>query len=218
MVRTALGYEQWNLWGSSYGSRLGLEILRHHPETVRAAVFDAVPAPQADLLAEWPDHLRNSVDLMAQSCANSPDCADAYGDISILLTELVEQLDARPVDVEVRGNIIRLDGFALVDAVRSALHVTELIPRLPLYIAAATRGDLVPLAEIRAGDRTPDPTFSYGMHWSVFCRDHWSVTDQDAMNAALAHEPDGFAQRFSYTWFTETCRPMGCRNIAIVHP
>jgi pimeloyl-ACP methyl ester carboxylesterase len=209
IVRTALGYDQWNLWGGSYGARLGLEILRLNPETARAAVFDAVPAPQADLAAEWPDHLRNSVDLLAESCAASPGCQQAYGDISAMLTELVEELDAQPVDVEVRGNIVRMDGAALADTVRDALHVTELIPRLPLYIAAATEGDLVPLAEIRAGNLNPDPTMSWGMHLSVQCRDHWSVTNRDAMNAALADEPDGFAQLFSYTWYTETCAQWG---------
>jgi pimeloyl-ACP methyl ester carboxylesterase len=209
IVRIALGYDQWNLWGGSYGSRLGLEILRLHPETVRAAVFDSVQAPQADLVAEWPDHLRSSVDLLAETCAASPDCHNAYGDSSALLTELVEQLDTQPVDVEVRGNTIRMDGAALVDAVRDALSDTQIIPSLPLYIAAAAEGDLVPLAEIRAGAGIPDPTFSLGMHWSIHCRDYWSVTDRDTLNAALADEPDGFAQWFSYTWFTETCAQWG---------
>jgi pimeloyl-ACP methyl ester carboxylesterase len=209
VVRTALGYDPWNLWGGSYGSRLGLEILRLHPDTVRAAVFDSVQAPQADVLAEWPDHLRDSVDLLAESCAASPDCHSAYGDISALLNELVEQLDAQPIDVEVRGNTIRMDGAALVDGVRDALSNTEIIPRLPLYIAAAAEGDLVPLAEIRASAGTPDPTFSPGMHWSIDCRDYWSVTDQDTLKAALADEPEGYAQWFSYTWFTETCAQWG---------
>lgn len=205
IVRTALGYDQWNLWGGSYGSRLGLEILRLNPETVRAAVLNSVQAPQADLVAEWPDHLRHAVDLVAASCAASTDCHDAYPDIGTVLTELVEELEAHPVDVEVGGNTVRMDAAALVDTVRGALFDTETIPRLPFMLTSAADGNLLPLAEIRASAGTPNPTFSWGMHWSVHCRDYWSVTNQDATNAALADEPDGFAKWFSYTWFTDTC-------------
>lgn len=209
VVRTALGYDQWNLWGGSYGSRLGLEILRLHPETVRAAVFDSVQAPQADLAAEWPDHFRNSLDLLIEGCAASTDCHAAYGDIGAVLNDLVERLDAEPVDVEIRGNTIRMDGAALAATMLHALFDTQTIPRLPLLLTAAADGDLVPLAEIRAGALNANPTFSAGMNWSVHCRDYLSVTDQDAMNAALADETGGFTRVFTYTFYTETCAEWG---------
>jgi pimeloyl-ACP methyl ester carboxylesterase len=211
IVRTALGFDQWNLWGGSYGSRLGLEILRLHPENVRAAVFDAVVAPQADLAAEWPDHLRNAVDLLAESCAASTDCHDAYGDIGAVVNELAEELDARPVDVDVLGDTVRMDGAAVANTVLDALAGTQNIRRLPLLLTAAADGNLVPLAEIRAANwgASGRSLFSDGMYWSVQCRDHYSVTDQDAMNAALADEAGGFARLYTYSWFTTTCAQWG---------
>jgi hypothetical protein len=190
----------WLVWVAT-----GSEDTAAIPETVRAAVFEAVQASQADLVAEWPDHFRNSLDLMADSCAVSPDCHDAYGDISAVLNELVEQLDAQPVDVEVFGYTVRMDGAALTDAVRRAFFDTQTIPRLPFLLTSAADGNLVPLAicntssgdmdlpfnftstleyEIRAGALQPDPTYSWGMHWSVHSRDYYSVTDQDAVIAA----------------------------------
>lgn len=209
IVRAALGYDQWNLRGDSYGSRLGLEILRLHPESVRAAVFNAVVAPQADLLAEWPDHFRHAVDLLAESCAASTDCYDAYGDISTVLDELVKQLDAEPVDVDIRGNIVRMDGAALATTVRDALANTQDIHRLPYLLTTAAEGDLVPLAQIRVSEwGQPDPTYSDGMHLSVQCRDHFSVTDQDAMAAALADETGGVVEAFD-AWEIETCAQWG---------
>jgi pimeloyl-ACP methyl ester carboxylesterase len=210
IVRTALGYDQWNLRGSSYGSRLGLEILRLDPESVRAAVFDAVPAPQADPLAEWPDHFRHAVDLLAEGCAASTDCHDAYGDISAVLKKLVEQLDAEPVDVEIRGTTVHMDGAALATTVQDALGETETLPRLPFLLAAAAEGDLVPLTEVRANNwGQPDPTFSVGMNRSVHCRDHYSVTDQDAMAAALADETGGVVDAFDAESGIEDCVAWG---------
>jgi pimeloyl-ACP methyl ester carboxylesterase len=209
IVRTALGYDEWNLWGESYGSRLGLEILRLHPENVRAAVFSEVVDPAADLAAEWPDHFRNSLDLLVEGCAASPDCHDAFSDIGSVLTGLVEELDAEPVDVEVFGYTVRMDGAALADTVRDALHTSGNIRRLPLLLNSAAEGNLVPLAEIRADQRKPAPAISWGMYWSVYCRDYYSVTDQEAMAAALADETGAFTRLSTYTWFTGTCAQWG---------
>jgi pimeloyl-ACP methyl ester carboxylesterase len=207
IVRAALGYDQWNLWGDSYGSRLGLEILRLHPETVRAAVFGSISPPQADLAAEWPDHHRRAVDLLIESCAASTDCYEAFGDLRALINELVEGLDTSPVDVEVLGSTVRMDGAALARTVFEALYSTRHIRELPFLLSTAADGDLVRLAEIRA--RNYDPTFSWGMYWSVHCRDYYSVTDYDAMTAALADETGGFAKAFDYTGLIETCRQWG---------
>ncbi|MGY8996440.1 MAG: alpha/beta fold hydrolase, partial [Alphaproteobacteria bacterium] len=44
----ALGYEQVNLYGVSYGTRLGLEVMRRHPDLVRSAVLDGVYPPTID--------------------------------------------------------------------------------------------------------------------------------------------------------------------------
>ena len=43
-VRLALGYEQWNLLGVSYGTRVGLEAMRSAPRGIRSAILDG-PAP-----------------------------------------------------------------------------------------------------------------------------------------------------------------------------
>ncbi|MEE8583842.1 MAG: alpha/beta fold hydrolase, partial [Acidobacteriota bacterium] len=50
-LRQALGYQKINLEGGSYGTRLGLEYIRRHPETVRAAVLRGV-APSSAFLVE----------------------------------------------------------------------------------------------------------------------------------------------------------------------
>ena len=46
-VGAALGYEQVNLFGVSYGTELGLIILRENPRGVRAAILDSVLTPDA---------------------------------------------------------------------------------------------------------------------------------------------------------------------------
>ena len=39
-LRVALGYDEWNLYGISYGTRLALTVMRDHPEGVRSVVLE----------------------------------------------------------------------------------------------------------------------------------------------------------------------------------
>jgi len=41
-LREALGFEQWNIWGISYGSHLGQMVMHEDPDGVRAMVLDAI--------------------------------------------------------------------------------------------------------------------------------------------------------------------------------
>jgi len=45
-LRIALGYQQLNLYGVSYGSLLVLDTMRFFPQSVRSAVIDGVVPPQ----------------------------------------------------------------------------------------------------------------------------------------------------------------------------
>ncbi|MBT1451285.1 alpha/beta fold hydrolase [Glaciecola sp. XM2] len=50
-LRLALGFENWNVWGISYGSHLGQMLVNVDPEGIRALVLDAiVPNDLVDLM------------------------------------------------------------------------------------------------------------------------------------------------------------------------
>ncbi len=53
-----LGFEEWNLYGISYGTRLALTVLRDHPENVRSVILDSTYPPSVDALTEFPDERR----------------------------------------------------------------------------------------------------------------------------------------------------------------
>ena len=45
-LRIAMGIDEWNLYGVSYGTNLALQVLRDHPAGIRSVVLDSVVAPQ----------------------------------------------------------------------------------------------------------------------------------------------------------------------------
>ena len=52
-LRIALGYDQVNYYGSSYGTLLGLLVMRDHPQGARSVVLDSVFPPEASYLNEY---------------------------------------------------------------------------------------------------------------------------------------------------------------------
>ena len=83
--RLALGYDQVNLWGGSYGTRLALEVMRRHPVGLRSVVLDSVYPPDVDLYAEAPANFSRALERLFSACAANPICVQAYPNLRFLL-------------------------------------------------------------------------------------------------------------------------------------
>jgi pimeloyl-ACP methyl ester carboxylesterase len=130
----ALGYDQVDLWGISYGTKLGLTIMRDYPEIVRSAVLDSVYAPETDDLQVQITGFMDAMDQLFGRCAADPDCNAAYPELESDFYMLLDTLDANPVDVESDDEIVTLDGATLYNALFNTLYNTQAIPFLPYGI------------------------------------------------------------------------------------
>lgn len=92
-LREALGYEQWNVWGISYGSHLGQMLLRQDPDGVRALVLDAiVPNDLHDLF-----DLSRIFDVLVANFTGDCHGARACEDLEARLFAAMESLRDDPV-------------------------------------------------------------------------------------------------------------------------
>ncbi|MDH3290442.1 MAG: alpha/beta hydrolase [Gemmatimonadota bacterium] len=79
-LRVALGYDEWNLYGVSYGTRLALVTMRDAPQGIRSAVLSATIPPNA---AEQPlTNYQQALEEVFTRCAADHDCATEYPDLS----------------------------------------------------------------------------------------------------------------------------------------
>ena len=97
-IRQALGVDQWNLFGVSYGTTLALTIMRDWPEGVRSAVLDSAVPIQVNLLTEqtyakgyWP------LSRIVENCKADTDCHEIIGDIQLSIEAGIARLDTAPV-------------------------------------------------------------------------------------------------------------------------
>ncbi len=134
-LAAALGYDKVNLWGISYGTKLGLTILRDHPNIVQSAVLDSVYAPETDDLQISTNGVLGSLHELFTRCAADTTCNDAYPTLEADLYALLNQLDAKPVSVDASdGTTVTLDGATVFNKLFQTLYDTQAIPYLPYGI------------------------------------------------------------------------------------
>ena len=86
IVRT-LGYETFNLYGISYGTKLSLEVMRQNPEGLRAVVLDGVAPPSIRLYDTLAVPQNEAMVTLVAECNTDEACSRAYPDLGDKITE-----------------------------------------------------------------------------------------------------------------------------------
>lgn len=97
----ALDYPQWNLLGGSYGTRLALDWMRHHPDRIRATILDSAYPMDKGSLLDWPQTLHESFDWFWQQCPRVDYCGKSARTIADDFWQAVNSLDAHPQTITV---------------------------------------------------------------------------------------------------------------------
>lgn len=146
-IAVALGYQKVNLLGISYGTRLGLTVMRDYPEIVRAVVLDSVVPMEAKMFNRRAMDVQYALKKVFSDCAASPRCNGAYPDLESAFNGLIERFDAEPVTVKIYSPFygftfeVKVNGVDMLSAVVWGLHNSELVPVVPKAIYDIQNGD-----------------------------------------------------------------------------
>lgn len=194
-LRQVLGYESWNLYGISYGTRLALTAMRDYPEGVRSVVIDSVVPVQADLYLETPANGAGAIDRLFELCAADAECNAAYPDLETVFYETLDQLNANPVEVAVQRPLdgefydVQINGDVLVGALFFNLYSTYEIRGLPYVIYATHEGDYFPLRQLLDRYFTWDDIATV-MHYAVNCNEELAFnTPEEVAGASAGLDP-----------------------------
>ena len=173
-IREALGYDQINIYGVSYGTLLALHAMKLHPEMLRSAILDAVVPPQNNFILDAPLSMDRSFKLLFQSCKTDVDCYQSYPELETKFRDTIAYLEKYPTKVPMTDpetgityNVI-VDGETFQWGLFQMLYATSLIPALPRMINDASTGNYIFFGRIMA-ILLFDQTTSYGMYYSVLC-------------------------------------------------
>jgi pimeloyl-ACP methyl ester carboxylesterase len=187
-LRRALGYQQVNLLGISYGTRLALTILRDYPAGVRSAILDAVLPLQASGF-DAPFTAERAFNELFKACEASPDCQSRYPDLQQVFAGLVDDLNTNPAQLVVasprglRGAL--LDGDTLVGLLFLGLYADTLIPQVPRAIYAARDGDYGFFETLYLLQLFQLESIAYGLYMSVNCAEEYPFDTAATIDARL---------------------------------
>ncbi len=151
-VREALGIEQWNLYGVSYGTRVAQHYLRRYPQRTRALILDGVVPNEAPLGPDVAAQSQRVLDSILSRCATDPACADRYPDIAAQLDALLATVAQAPLTVDLADprsaapRTRQLSQAHVAAVLRLLSYSPQTAALLPLLIDAAATGNLAPLA------------------------------------------------------------------------
>jgi pimeloyl-ACP methyl ester carboxylesterase len=176
-VREALGYDQINLYGISYGTRVALTYLRQHAEHVRTVILDGVVPNQSFIGLDAARDAQDALDSIFARCAAEVNCHEAFPYINDEFKSLLAELDRQPIHVNLSepstGEPIDLSFSRemLGTAIRLLSYTPETAALLPLLIhKAEAEGDYTLLAAdyLLVTEQVSD-TVSNGLNYAVLC-------------------------------------------------
>lgn len=198
-LRIGLGYEQFNVYGISYGTRVSLVYERLYPESVRALILDGIYPQSVRSYEEDPKRSSEAILRVIDKCRQDNKCYSRFGKIlNVRLTEYLEKLESSPVTVSVTSPIdykpidVIVTPDVFFDSLYSAIYDEGMIAYLPKYLYAIFEGNTDYLAELVrdyyvAGIAVD--TMDIGAYASYACFDEIPFVDMTAAREQLKAYP-----------------------------
>ena len=200
-LRVALGIDEWNLYGASYGSKLALVELRDHPEGIRSMVIDSVSPPNNNIAETWWSAPASSFKAIFAACAAEPACATAYPDLEADFIATVNRLDGTPVIVETHDATgaavtVNVDAFPFLFTIISSSERSD-ASGVPKMIDDMAHGDADSTVQAMLALQTPPELVGLaglGLAFTVFCSESANLASEAAALAyaksVLPHFPE----------------------------
>jgi pimeloyl-ACP methyl ester carboxylesterase len=144
-LRRALGAQRLNLWGISYGSHLGLAMLKYHARSVGRAVFAGIEG--LDQTVKRPALTDDLIGRVQALIDRDPATAALYPDLAGTMRRVHARLEADPVAVSIAspdGSVpirVTLGGFPLAILAGGLIADPGNLARLPLLYRALDHGE-----------------------------------------------------------------------------
>ena len=140
---TALDLSEVNLYGSSYGTRLALTVLRDHPARIRSVILESVYPPNVNSYELQALNAYVAFNTILTNCEFDSACNRVYPNLRDDLYSAIQDLNDNPIDVyaSLYDETYEVTGNNFVDDLFFMMYSAYEIPYVPATIAAAANRD-----------------------------------------------------------------------------
>jgi pimeloyl-ACP methyl ester carboxylesterase len=193
-LRVALGIEEWNLYGISYGTRLALSVLRYHPEGVRTVILDSVFPPEAAHLIDSAAFFRTALHRFLTGCIGRAPCSPPPDGPWAHYLRAHERLRQQPVEIDLSAIdpdvelVVTVDERSFDKLLLRALYSRESRGSIAAALrglgGGAARNGEMPIRDLLAGFLEGSLKGSDAVSLSHICRDEMSFESAEQITAA----------------------------------
>lgn len=149
LVVRALGLEQVNLYGISYGTRVALTAMRDAPDVIRAVVLDSPYPPQVDGFELQALYGYQQINALLERCASDPQCGAAFPDLKARFYAFLDSDAGTYADVG--DGYEELTSATIVSVLFDTMYYSVAIPYIPMALDRMIAGDGTFFGEVAAG-------------------------------------------------------------------
>jgi pimeloyl-ACP methyl ester carboxylesterase len=205
-LRKALGVKQWNLWGSSYGSRLAFTVAHYYPASVHSIIHEAPDLPEDQELVGDFRGIEIVMGKLFSMCAADAACSSRFPQLRSRFLAALPRLRQQPLSIRNE----RIDDNTAMSFIGDwlsggvYLSFEYRIQKLLTYMDAAARGDGALMLQIQQtmteqhdievkkaqqNDKAPKPfpiegRFHLGQNLSVDCNEEKSFESMEEYERA----------------------------------
>ncbi len=134
-VMAGLKIPTWSVYGVSHGTAVALNLLRNHPQSIKAMILDSPFPPNAP----WLDFVRpfaKSFENLEQKIAQDPAAVARFPDIRKSFAAAFESLNREPLKIAIddKGNTRPFTGNDFAWSIWNAMLKPAALPFVPLAI------------------------------------------------------------------------------------
>ncbi len=186
-LRQTLNIPQWNIYGASYGTRVGLHYLRRYPDSVRSIILDAVVPPGKAVGPEIASAAQQSLMRMFDRCESNNGCNEAFPNLRTGTLELLARLKTQPVSIAYENistgqqNTMEFSDKHLAATLRLMSynsHGTSILPSM-LYDAIEHENYASLARQVQLQSAALSSTIATGMHSAVVCTEDEPFLPED---------------------------------------
>jgi pimeloyl-ACP methyl ester carboxylesterase len=195
VLRSALGFDRWKVYGISYGTAVGLAYLRDHAAQLNGIVLDSVYPLDAPPGSDVVVNMMRSFKQVSAACAAQPDCKARFGDLEALFFKTVRRLTEEPLEVPAFGatahwpDAVKIGAPAFMTVVHQMLYDEGAYEALPYLIerVAARDGEVFALLVDQFHGRAN--AITHGQYAAVECYERYPFDSREAYEQASAAWP-----------------------------
>lgn len=183
-----LGVESLHLYGTSYGTRVALEVARRYPDHVASMILDSVYPQEIDGEETMPDLYLDAIERILTSCEEHPLCGLQYPNIKGKLHVILQRLAVNPITLTLYYKNRNID-FVVTPSrffslIYNAGYGISIIKEIPNVITSLYRGETNALQFLAQNDLSMmlDESFSNPTYMEVECNENEIKNQQAYIN------------------------------------